>query len=68
MRLSTLSQLLSSIKLSLDLAGRLPDLTIADCLAVGGPGLGCGLTGLGASVLQLEVITPRGEINRQTEI
>jgi len=64
MKLSTLCQLLASISLSLDLAGRLPDLTVADCLAVGGPGLGCGLAGLGASVLQLQVITARGEINR----
>ena len=65
MKLSTLSGLLSSIQLSVDLAGRVPDLTIADCLAVGGPGLGCGGAGLGASVLQLEVITARGEVHRQ---
>ena len=65
MKLSNLSVLLSSIQLSVDLAGRVPDLTIADCLAVGGPGLGCGGAGLGASVLQVEVITARGEVLRQ---
>ena len=64
MKLSTLSSLLSSIKLGVDLAGRVPDLTIADYLALGGPGIGCGEAGLGSSVLQLEVITARGDVHR----
>ena len=49
MKLSSLAAMLASIKLSLDLGGRVPDLTIADCLAVGGPGLGCGSAGLGSN-------------------
>ena len=68
MKLSTLTALLSSIKLSVDLAGRVPDLTIVDYLALGGPGLGCGGAGLGSSVLQLEVITARGEVNRSGHV
>ena len=52
MKLSSLATMLASIKLSLDLGGRVPDLTVADCLAVGGPGLGCGSAGLGSSVVQ----------------
>lgn len=37
-----------------------PDLlTITDCLAVGGPGLGCGGAGLGASVISAQVIGTR---------
>lgn len=62
MRLSTLANLLSSINLALDLGGRVPDLTILDCVAVGGPGLGCGETGLGSSLLQVDVITAAGEL------
>ena len=53
MKLSTLTTMLASIKLSLDLGGRVPDLTVADCLAMGGPGLGCGSAGLGSSVIQV---------------
>ena len=63
MRLSTLSSILSSINLCLDVAGRTPDLTVSDCLAVGGPGVvGCGGAGLGASVISLQVLTPEGEV------
>ena len=64
MKLSSLAAMLASIKLSLDLGGRVPDLTIADCLAVGGPGLGCGSAGLGSSVIQVEVMTASGEVLR----
>ena len=42
MKVSTLSSILATINLSVDLAGCVPDLTITDYLAVGGPGLGCG--------------------------
>lgn len=58
MKVSTLSSILATINLSVDLAGRVPDLTITDCLAVGGPGLGCGGAGLGASVISVQVISP----------
>ena len=57
MKVSTLSSILATINLSVDLAGRVPDLTITDCLAVGGPGLGCGGAGLGASVISVQVNT-----------
>lgn len=57
MKVSTLSSILATINLSVDLAGRVPDLTITDCLAVGGPGLGCGGAGLGASVISVQVYT-----------
>eukprot|EP00092_Neocalanus_flemingeri_P011477 GFUD01012370.1.p1 GENE.GFUD01012370.1~~GFUD01012370.1.p1 ORF type:complete len:477 (-),score=163.99 GFUD01012370.1:904-2334(-) len=62
MKLSTLSSLLGTINLSMDLGGRVPDLTVLDCVAVGGPGLGCGATGLGSSIVQVEVVTARGEL------
>ena len=57
MKVSTLSSILATINLSVDLAGRVPDLTITDCLAVGGPGLGCGGAGMGASVISVQVNT-----------
>ena len=62
MKLSTLSSLLASINLTVEVAGRVPDLTVLDCVAVGGPGLGCGETGLGGSILQVEVVTAKGEL------
>jgi len=62
MKLSTLSTILSSINLCVDVAGRVPNLSVVDCLAVGGPGLGCGSAGLGASVVSLQVLTAGGEI------
>ena len=55
MKVSTLSSILATINLSVDLGGRVPDLTITDCLAVGGPGLGCGGAGLGASIISVQV-------------
>ena len=57
MKVSTLSSILATINLSVDLAGCVPDLTITDCLEVGGPGLGCGGAGLGASVISVQVNT-----------
>merc|ERR1719234_1733776 len=62
MKLSTLSSLLSTINLTVDMRGRVPDLTVLDCVAVGGPGLGCGEAGLGSSILQVEVVTAKGEL------
>jgi len=62
MKLSTLSSLLGTLNLTLDLAGRVPDLTVLDCVAVGGPGLGSGLTGLGSSIQQVDVVTSKGEL------
>ena len=62
MKLSTLSSILSSVNLCLDISGRIPDLTICDCLAVSGPGVGCGYTGLGSSLLSLQVVTAGGEV------
>ena len=64
MRLHTLLPLLQSVNLRLELAGRVPDLALADCLALGGPGLGCGLVGLGSSILQVEAVTAGGELVR----
>ena len=50
MKVSTLSNILATINLSVDL-------TITDCLEVGGPGLGCGGAGLKASVIKVQVNT-----------
>jgi len=66
MKLSTLSSLLGNISMSMNLAGRVPDLTVLDCVAVGGPGLGSGVTGLGSSILQVEVVTAMGELGSWT--
>ena len=62
MKLSVLSSILASVNLCLDISGRIPDLTICDCLAVSGPGIGCGSTGLGSSIISLQVITAGGEV------
>lgn len=62
MKLSTLSSLLGTINLTVDMRGRVPDLSVLDCVAVGGPGIGCGEAGLGSSVMQVEVVTAKGEL------
>jgi len=62
MKLSTLSSLLGTVNLTVGMAGRVPDLTVLDCVAVGGPGLGCGETGLGSSITTVQVVTAKGEL------
>ena len=61
MRLSTLTSLLATVHLCLDISGRVPDLTVMDALAVLCPS-SSPPSAFAASVLRVEVVTPCGEV------
>jgi FAD/FMN-containing dehydrogenase len=61
MRLSVLSALLATVHLTLELSGRVPDLTVLDALAVGTSG-SAPPGSLGASVQRVEAVTAAGEV------
>lgn len=56
MLLSTLSNMLATVNLCLDLSGRVPDLTVIDAISIGG--LGSKPSGLISSLLSVTVLTP----------
>lgn len=56
MLLSTLSNMLATVNLCLDLSGRVPDLTVIDAISIGG--LGSKPSGLTSSLLSVTVLTP----------
>jgi len=57
MRLSTLSSFLSSVNLTLDMAGRVPDLAVMDLLALGSAGMGSSPLNLSTCLLSVTVVT-----------
>ena len=61
MKLSTLSSLLATVHLCLNISGRVPDLTVMDALAVLCPS-SSPPSSLAASVLRVEVVTSGGEV------
>jgi len=61
MRLSTLTSLLATVHLCLDVTGRVPDLTVMDLLAAGCPS-SSPPTSFAASVARVEVVTAGGEV------